>query len=267
MPSIHLFPGDCLEVMKTPSIPDGMYDAVITDPPYYLRYADKIEVAGLNVSGGQIDFDTFESNEAYEMFTREWIALAEHKLRKGGSFICFTGIEKLGFILDTMEDLGLIKRGALFWHKTNPPIRTRKVGYLSSVEPCIWTVKPKGKTYFRFTDQEKMHNWRSGYPWVEDDEWDNLPFMDFVIDGSSTLGNERTIHRTQKPLYLMRDILLTHVPPGGTILDPFGGSGSTAVAARALGMNCDIIEKDVRFLDVIRSRLRKPVQLEMMEEA
>jgi site-specific DNA-methyltransferase (adenine-specific) len=62
-------------------------------------------------------------------------------------------------------------------------------------------------------------------------------------------------HPTVKPTELMRWLIRLVTPPGGIILDPFGGSGSTGVAARAENVRCILIEREDEYLQIIRDRL------------
>jgi site-specific DNA-methyltransferase (adenine-specific) len=62
-------------------------------------------------------------------------------------------------------------------------------------------------------------------------------------------------HPTVKPTELMRWLIRLVTPPGGIILDPFGGSGSTGVAARAENVRCILIEREPEYLNIIRDRL------------
>jgi site-specific DNA-methyltransferase (adenine-specific) len=64
-----------------------------------------------------------------------------------------------------------------------------------------------------------------------------------------------TAHPTVKPVALMRWLVRLVTPPGGTVLDPFLGSGTTADAARMEGFRCIGIERDVEYLDLIKRRL------------
>lgn len=67
---------------------------------------------------------------------------------------------------------------------------------------------------------------------------------------------ERVGHPTQKPLALMRwCIRQLPLPPNAIILDPFGGSGTTAVAALHEGRRCIIVERDPDYCDIIRRRV------------
>jgi site-specific DNA-methyltransferase (adenine-specific) len=62
-------------------------------------------------------------------------------------------------------------------------------------------------------------------------------------------------HPTVKPTELMRWMIRLVTPPGGIILDPFGGSGSTGVAAQADSVRCILIEREDEYLQIIRDRL------------
>lgn len=61
-------------------------------------------------------------------------------------------------------------------------------------------------------------------------------------------------HPTVKPIGLMRHLIRHITPPGGTVLDPFAGSGTTAVAALAEGMNCILMEAEPEYNEFLRKR-------------
>jgi site-specific DNA-methyltransferase (adenine-specific) len=63
------------------------------------------------------------------------------------------------------------------------------------------------------------------------------------------------IHPTQKPEELIRILIETSCPPGGTVLDPFGGSGTTGLVAQRLGRSAVLIEKDAKYADAARARI------------
>lgn len=63
-------------------------------------------------------------------------------------------------------------------------------------------------------------------------------------------------HPTVKPIALMRELVRHVTPPGGTVLDPFAGSGTTGAAAISEGMNCILIEREDEYVCDIERRLR-----------
>jgi DNA modification methylase len=68
-------------------------------------------------------------------------------------------------------------------------------------------------------------------------------------------------HPTVKPLDLMRWLVRLVTPPGGVVLEPFAGSGTTAEACVLEGFRCIAIEREADYLPLIVGRLSKPVQL------
>jgi site-specific DNA-methyltransferase (adenine-specific) len=76
------------------------------------------------------------------------------------------------------------------------------------------------------------------------------------FQAEGTKRSARNHHPTIKPLELMSHLVRLVTPPGGIVLDPFIGSGSTAVAAIASGRRCVGIELDATYLALIVPRLR-----------
>ena len=68
-------------------------------------------------------------------------------------------------------------------------------------------------------------------------------------------------HATVKPVDLMRWLVRLVTPPGGTVLDPFAGSGTTAEACVVEGFRCVLIEREADYLPLIVARLSKPIQV------
>lgn len=73
-------------------------------------------------------------------------------------------------------------------------------------------------------------------------------------------GEDGTAHPTVKPVDLMAWLVRLVTPPGGLVLDPFAGSGTTAEACIVEGFRCVLIEKDPAYATLIRTRLRKDIQ-------
>jgi DNA modification methylase len=67
-------------------------------------------------------------------------------------------------------------------------------------------------------------------------------------------------HPTVKPMALMRYLVRLVTPPGGTVLEPFAGSGTTIEACVIEGFNCIAIEREADYLPLIQARLNRPIQ-------
>ena len=65
----------------------------------------------------------------------------------------------------------------------------------------------------------------------------------------------KRFHPTQKPVELMRQILSDFSKEGDSILDPFAGSGTTGVAAKYLNRHFTLIEKEPKYVEIIKNRL------------
>ncbi len=74
---------------------------------------------------------------------------------------------------------------------------------------------------------------------------------------------DTTAHPTVKPLDLMRWLVRLITPLGGLVLDPFAGSGTTAEACVVEGFRCITIEREPTYLPLIRTRLTKPIALDL----
>ena len=124
-------------------------------------------------------------------------------------------------------------------HNSNPCPQVRKRNYLSSFETLIWEARfseEKIKFTFNFKKQNEMHN-----------------FIEMPLCG----GNERTCHPTQKPLKLIKHFLEIHSNKDDLILDPFFGSGTTAVACKLLDRNFIGFEINENYYNLAKERLEK----------
>ena len=81
------------------------------------------------------------------------------------------------------------------------------------------------------------------------------PGSNFPRAGAGRGGLRENVHPTVKPLDLMRHLVRLVTPPGGTVLDPFLGSGTTALAAEMEGFAWIGIEKEAEYVAICEARL------------
>lgn len=91
------------------------------------------------------------------------------------------------------------------------------------------------------------------------DHWPAFKFHPKAPSAERTTVDGHT-HPTVKPLGLIRWLVDPITPPGGTVLDPFAGSGTTALAARAEGHTSVLIEREPDYARIIRRHLAEPWQ-------
>jgi DNA modification methylase len=79
---------------------------------------------------------------------------------------------------------------------------------------------------------------------------------------SRTADEVKNFHPTVKPIKLMRWLIRLVTPPGGLVVEPFGGSGTTLIAAEREGFSCIASELEPQYCDIIRARLSAALESE-----
>jgi site-specific DNA-methyltransferase (adenine-specific) len=200
---------------------------ILTDPPYGQRQSLIQHVARGMIS---------TSFGAWDKLDVGWVVKAAPLLAEGGQFLVFSPLEAIGEYKWVFESLGLNWRGAIVWKKTNPGTAHRNI-YLSTVEAVCWATKGDHYHFMPFENagSAEAHN---------------------LIEGPICQGNERLDHPTQKPEWLIERLLKRHAPPGGRVLDPFVGVGTTLVVCKRLGLEAEGIEVDPGFAHQAKHRLQ-----------
>ncbi|MEV1020692.1 site-specific DNA-methyltransferase [Streptomyces sp. NPDC050264] len=238
-----LHSGDALTVLPTLTAP---VDAVICDPPYNSGGRTMTERTSRTARQKYLSNDGRNHGHDLGDFTGEnrdqrsylaWLSLilAEcHRLtRPGGAALVFTDWRQLPITTDALQAAGYTWRGVAVWQK---PIARPQPGRLR--QECEFIV------------------WGSNGPVFTGD---NPVYLPGHFTGSQPRGNNRQ-HITQKPLDVMQQ-LVRIVPPGGTVLDPFTGSGTTGAAALLEGRAFIGIEQSEQYAAVARSRMAEAAGL------
>ena len=138
-------------------------------------------------------------------------------------------------------------KNSIVWFKPNaqPNITCRM--FTESTEHLIWASKNgNGKKWiFNYELMKKMNNGKQ---------------MRNVWEIPLTPKKEKWagVHPTQKPIELLRRVILSSTKEGDTVLDPFVGSGTTSVVAKMMGRSSIGIEKEKKYLNIIEKRLNQP---------
>lgn len=221
--------GDSREVMK--KLPDQSVDFICTDPPYNLG---QYSTGNIKMSWREDFNNDLAEWDQLTLDPADWKDEFCRVLAPTGNIFVFTSYNLIGRwhevfdpIFDTFQ--------FMVWHKTNPPPKLRRAGFLNSCEliVCMWN---KGHTW-NFTNQREMHNF---------------------IEAPICMGAERLKepkHPTQKPLRVMRRLIELASKPGDLVLDPFAGVASTGVAAVELRRRFIGIEADETYVAAGRKRM------------
>lgn len=224
-----LFTGDSIEWMKT--INDESIDMVFADPPYNIKKAD---------------WDDFGSQEHYIEWSMRWIEQASRILKPTGSlYVCgfseiladlkhpsmryFSSCKWLVWFYRNKANLGKD------WGRSHESIlhlRKKDFGHINYDDVRI----PYGKHTLKYPDHPQADSSQYGR---KGSRWTPNPLgakPKDVIEIPTTCNgmNEKTPHPTQKPEELLRKLILASSSEGDLVLDPFSGSGTTAVVASQL---------------------------------
>jgi site-specific DNA-methyltransferase (adenine-specific) len=255
---IHFFHGDALEVMDAIAAkhPAGCFDLIFADPPYFLSNGGITCHAGRMVKVDKGAWDKSRGAEENHNFNREWLRRCQALLKPNGT-LWVSGTHHVIFSVGyAMQQLGMKVLNQITWQKPNPPPNLACRYFTHSTETVIWAAKHgKSRHVFNYPAMKRANGGRQ-----MKDVWS----LTAPRRGEKALGR----HPTQKPLALLERILLAASQPGDWVLDPFLGSGTTAVACAQLGRACVGIETDAAHLALAAERLRRalvpvPVQKEI----
>ncbi|MFG2917575.1 DNA-methyltransferase [Kitasatospora sp. NPDC048298] len=221
--SYQLYRGDALTVMKT--LPDESVNAVITDPPYSRDGRTSRDVRGkLTSSSGVYDFKTFpEENRDHLAWLTELLAEAYRASTEHSVAMIFSDWRQKPDISEALRMAGWTWQGTIPWIK--PASQPCKGGFEQSADFIIWGVKGS------------LDNNR-----------------DLYLPGHFTATEPGEDHTTQKPLEIMQQLVQICLE-GGTVLDPFTGTGSTGIAALREGRRFLGIELNPHDADIAEQRL------------
>ena len=188
---------DCLEGMK--QIPDGTIDLCVTDPPYL------IETQGGGIYTQEDKQYVKELNDIKDGFRTEILDELCRVMKRINIYLFCSQKQII-----PLTDYFVTKRGCnwnlLSWHKDNPvPACGNK--YLTDTEYLLFFRQKGVKLYGNFDTKRT---------------WFNTPL--------NQSDKEKWGHPTIKPLNIMRTLVFNSSKEGQTVLDPFMGSGTTAIA-------------------------------------
>ena len=236
---------DVLEALK--EIPDESVDMVLTDPPYMISKEITISRSGnYKYKGNDISNDFGEWDKVWEdageyiEWSKKWWKECIRVLKPYHHFLFFFDKAKVSYAWDFMAQNGMLPRSPIFWKKTNPVPRARKVDFMISIEEMLWFTKTRIK--------QDYFNWGNGM---------SSDCFEGPIVGHTTKEDGERIHPTQKPVAMMEWLIKYLSNEGDTVLDCFAGSGTTGIATLRLGRNFTGIEKDITFFEAMRKRLDK----------
>jgi DNA modification methylase len=233
-------------------------DLVNTDPPYNVKVEPRSHnaVAAARASGNKSTFhhqamdeaihgkshathkklrpkdrplvNDFMSDEDFEKLLDAWYGNIAQVLKPGGAFYIWGGYANLGNYPPALKRAGLYFSQAVVWDKQQP-VLTRK-NMLGCFELCFY-------------------GWRegAGHHWYGPNNVRDIWYV-------RKITQSKMVHLTEKPVELAVRAMQYSSKVGESVLDLFGGSGSTLIAAEQTGRRAYLMELDALYCDVIVQR-------------
>ena len=210
-------------------------DMVFTDPPYGVSIGDKNATLNSVHKAGccceNIANDTMPSDQLYEVLVKAMTNVREFSKDDASYYVTSPQGGELGLIMMMMKDAGLTVRHMLIWCKNSATFSIGRLDYDYQHEPIFYTWT------------KSHHNYRGGENRTTIWKYDKPRKCD--------------LHPTMKPVELVANCLKDCTKEGDIVLDAFGGSGTTIIAAEQLNRKCRMMELDPHYCDVIIARWEK----------
>ena len=241
--------GDSLKIMKT--IPSKSVDLIFADPPYNLQLKDTLyRPDQTTVEAVTQDWDKFNTYKEYDNFTEQWLKESKRILKKGGALWVIGSYHNILRVGTSIQNHGFWILNDIIWHKTNPMPNFRGTRFTNAHETLLWcTTSREAKYTFNYQNLKELNDGKQ----MRSDWY--IP----ICSGKERLRetNNQRSHPTQKPEALMYRIILSSTNKGDIILDPFLGSGTTAVVTKKLQRNFIGIEQDKEYVSLAKKRLKQ----------
>jgi DNA modification methylase len=248
--------GDTFKVLK--KINDEVFDMVFIDPPYFLqlpnkelrRWTVKTVVEGVND-----EWDKFSSFQEYDEFIQKLLTEVKRVMKPTATIWVIATYHSIFRIGKIMQDLGYWILNDLIWVKTNPMPNWLGVRFTNATENLIWAVKDKHVKGHTFNKEFAK---KFGIGKVGANVW-VLP----LCCGNERLKNEegKKLHSTQKPVELLKRVILTSTKEGDLVLDPVAGIGTTGYVAQALKRDFVMVEINQKYVKGIEERFKHPLRI------
>ena len=252
--------GNCIDELD--KLPPESVDLIFADPPYWMRVEGTLNrPTGAEYDGCDDEWDNqFSTLADYKDFTQKWIGACVRVLKPNGSFWVIGGMQCIYTIGAIMQDLGLWFINDVVWWKTNPTPNFKGTRINNAHETMIWATKNKNARYtFNYKTAKELN---TDTVWQKDFASGIRKQMGSVWRAGVCQGTERMkdssgnkLHSTQKPEDILYRIIAINSRVGDIVLDPFGGTMTTAAVAKRMGRKYIAIESDKKYCEYGEKRI------------
>ncbi len=229
-------------------------DLLLTDPPYNIAYegktADKLT----------IDNDAWTDDAAFVGFLGSAFSAALAAMRPGAAFYIWHASTQMHNFRRAADDAGMEVHEVLVWNKS--VFTLGRQDYQWKHEPCLYGWKGGAAHYF--TDDRTLSTVIETANMSDPAQMTKRQLVAFAREALGACGATTVIdckkparsemHPTMKPVQLFAHLMENSTRPGESVLDLFGGSGTTAIAAEQMGRRAYLMELDPAYCDAIVDR-------------
>jgi modification methylase len=243
---LTILEGDCIEIMQ--DLPENSITTIFADPPYNtgnkknktFTYDRNKEFEKKNWTNFYAEWDDIDH---YYKWSRNWLKQAYRILKEEGTiWICgsFHNIPETALAL---KNIGFWTLTWVSWCIPNSFPHLSGKAMTNANQILIWARKGKRNYY----DLEAAKKYTEN----------NTNLRDYWVIPNDSRPGRLWKHPSKKPPALVKRALNISTPKDkdALILDPFGGSGTTGVVAQELGLDCILIDKDPRYVELMHRRL------------
>jgi len=254
LPYDQILAGDCIAVMQ--SLPAASVDLIFADPPYNLQLKGALHRPDNSLVDAVDDhWDQFSGFDAYDRFTRDWLAAARRLLKPNGAIWVIGSYHNIFRLGAELQNQGFWLLNDVVWRKSNPMPNFRGKRFTNAHETLIWASRAEASRYtFNY---EALKSLNEGVQMRSD--W-VLPLCTGHERLKDAAGDKA--HPTQKPESLLHRIIVGTTNPGDVVLDPFFGTGTTGAVAQMLGRRWIGIEREEQYRAVAAERLARVRRLD-----
>ena len=244
-----LYNGDSIELLN--NLPENSIDMIFADPPYNLSNGGFSVHAGRMVSVNKGIWDVSRGFEDDYAFHYRWLEACRRVLKPEGTLWVSGTYHSIYQCGHALQSLGYHILNDISWFKPNASPNLSCRFFTASHETLIWARKEKKARHKFNYDLMKEGNWPE----------DQLKKPGLQMRSVWSMGTPRPDekkygkHPTQKPLDLLKRIVLSSTNKGDVVLDPFTGSSTTGIAAVMHGRKFIGIDMEKKYLDLSIKRI------------
>lgn len=239
-----LYEADCLEILN--QLPENSIDMIFADPPYNLSNGGFSVHAGRRVSVNKGEWDTSKGFKDDYDFHHKWLEACKRVLKPAGTIWVSGTYHSIYQCGHALQSLGYHILNDISWFKPNAAPNLSCRFFTASHETLIWARKDKKAKHVFNYQEMKNGKWPEDQLKKEDLQMRSVWSILTPKKWEKKFGK----HPTQKPVDLLKRIILASTKEGDVVLDPFTGSSTTGIAANLFGRKFIGIDREKKFLDL-----------------